>query len=133
MQRALKDEDLDGFRFDDGGRTYSCSVGALQAGLSEAWWWFRVSPGASGSGSLPSWQRQWLPEAPATGSRPVPAVQTEAEDRQRYAPFRVAATDTRRSVEARVVAYYDDLMARRSMPVNHSWRQGPRAPRAAPR
>jgi hypothetical protein len=40
---------------------------------------------------------------------------------QRYAPFRTAAGDTEDAVHARVVAYYDDLLARRAMPApsNH--------------
>ncbi len=40
---------------------------------------------------------------------------------QRYAPFRTAEDDTQDAVHARVVAYYDDLVARRAMPAtsNH--------------
>jgi hypothetical protein len=124
MQSALKDEAIGGFSFDDGGRTYTCSVEALQAGRAEPWWWFRVSPGTYGR-QLSLRERQWLPDEPV--NRPV--VQTEPEDRHRYAPFRAAATDTQRSVEMRVVAYYDDLLARRNQPASHSWRQGPRMPR----
>jgi hypothetical protein len=46
-------------------------------------------------------------------------------DRQRYAPFRAAADDTERSVRARVVAYYDEVLARRAAPsVTHGWRRG---------
>ena len=45
-------------------------------------------------------------------------------DRHRYAPFRAAAGDTRASVQAAVVAFYDDLLARRAMPVTNYWRRG---------
>ena len=56
---------------------------------------------------------------------------------QRYAPFRVATGDTRADVQARVVAYYDDLLARRAQPAtsNHWGRRGGSAkatPDAAP-
>ena len=44
---------------------------------------------------------------------------------QRYAPFRAGADDTRDGVRARVVAYYDDLLARRAAPaVGHHWSRG---------
>jgi hypothetical protein len=36
-------------------------------------------------------------------------------DRQRYAPFRAASGDTRTSVQSRIVAYYDAVLARRAM------------------
>jgi hypothetical protein len=36
-------------------------------------------------------------------------------DRQRYAPFRAASGDTRNSVQTRIVAYYDSVLARRAM------------------
>lgn len=52
-------------------------------------------------------------------------VSTEGE--QRHAPFRAADTDTRREVQARVVAYYDHLLARRAEPPQQRW-----ARRAAP-
>ena len=35
---------------------------------------------------------------------------------QRYAPFRAAPEDTRATVQARIVAYYDELLARRAAP-----------------
>jgi len=50
-------------------------------------------------------------------------------DRQRYAPFRAQASDTRASVQAAVVAFYDDLLARRALPVPSYWRRG--APKPA--
>lgn len=37
-------------------------------------------------------------------------------DRSRYAPFVASADDTERSVRDRIVAYYDDLAARRGIP-----------------
>lgn len=40
---------------------------------------------------------------------------------QRYAPFRAAADDTRDGVRARIVAYYDDLVARRALPATNHW------------
>lgn len=48
-------------------------------------------------------------------------------DRHRYAPFRADATDTRASVQSAIVAFYDDLVARRELPVASYWRRsGPR-------
>ncbi len=46
------------------------------------------------------------------------------KDSQRYAPFRVAAGDTESSVRARIVAYYDALLVRRSQPAVSYWRRG---------
>ena len=122
---ALNGEELTGFDFDEGGRTYSCSIGALGGERAEAWWWFRVSTSRR---QTPSWsslsarERAWLPDVPANR----PTEERVAEDPHRYAPFRAAASDTRGSVQARVVAYYDDLVARRDLPTNHSWRRGAR-------
>ncbi|HET7458828.1 MAG TPA: hypothetical protein VFJ74_14360 [Gemmatimonadaceae bacterium] len=47
---------------------------------------------------------------------------------QRYAPFRAEPGDTREAVQARIVAYYDDLLFRRSQPAtsNH-WGRRPAA------
>ena len=50
-------------------------------------------------------------------------------DRHRYAPFRASATDTRASVESAIVAFYDDLVARRALPAASYWRRP--APRPA--
>ncbi len=62
------------------------------------------------------------------------AVSTVAHER--HAPFPAAAQDTHDSVQRRIVAYYDDLIARRSAPYQSRWqgRQGarPAAPAAAP-
>jgi hypothetical protein len=51
------------------------------------------------------------------------------ERHQRHAPFRAGAADTRRDVQARVVAYYDNLLARRAAPAQPRW--GRRAAPAA--
>jgi hypothetical protein len=49
---------------------------------------------------------------------------------QRYAPFRHVESDSRTDVQSRIVAYYDDLLARRAMPAVSYWRRGrPAAPR----
>ena len=49
--------------------------------------------------------------------------------RQRYALFRVAPDDTRENVRARVIAHYDELVARRSAPATHNhWGRRPGAP-----
>lgn len=50
------------------------------------------------------------------------------EDHHRYAPFQAAATDTESSVRSRIVAYYDDLLARRAAPATSYWRRGARTP-----
>ena len=51
-----------------------------------------------------------------------------SDDRQRYAPFRAVASDTRDDVRARIVAYYDDLLARRAEPAHSPWRRRPFTP-----
>jgi hypothetical protein len=43
----------------------------------------------------------------------------------RYAPFQVADEDTPESVQERVVAYYDDHIARRSAPPQPRWGRPP--------
>ena len=43
------------------------------------------------------------------------------EQHQRHAPFRAEADDTPAGVQARVVAYYDDLLARRAAPAVNRW------------
>lgn len=35
------------FRFENGGRTYTCQVEAQRGAPTEAWWWFGVSGDAS--------------------------------------------------------------------------------------
>ena len=47
-------------------------------------------------------------------------------DRHRYAPFRAAETDTLDGVQARVAAYYNQLLARRAAPPDHYFRRGRR-------
>ncbi len=47
-------------------------------------------------------------------------------DRHRYAPFRAVASDTQESVQSAIVAFYDDLEARRALPVTSYWRRGAR-------
>ena len=53
------------------------------------------------------------------------------ESSQRHAPFRAAMTDTLVNVQARVVAYYDHLLARRAEPPQRRWGR-PRPLAAAP-
>jgi len=43
---------------------------------------------------------------------------------QRYAPFRHVESDDHWDVQRRIVAYYDDLLARRAMPAESHWRRG---------
>ncbi|HVE79462.1 MAG TPA: hypothetical protein VNA89_11395 [Gemmatimonadaceae bacterium] len=45
-------------------------------------------------------------------------------DGQRYAPFHAAPDDTEESVAARIVAYYDALLARRAAPREPWGRRG---------
>jgi hypothetical protein len=57
-------------------------------------------------------------------------VSTEANER--YAPFRAAETDTSEAVRDRVLAFYDNLLARRAEPYQRHWTRGrPAAPAAA--
>lgn len=57
------------------------------------------------------------------------AVSTEQH--QRHAPFRAEAGDTPGDVQARVVAYYDDLLARRAAPAVNRWSRRHVTPAAA--
>ena len=51
----------------------------------------------------------------------------------RYAPFLAGSDDTPASVQARVVAYYDELLVRRAAPAVPRWQRGrPAAPAPAP-
>src|SRR5688572_17632824 len=50
---------------------------------------------------------------------------------ERHAPFRAEESDTPAAVQRRVVAYYDELLARRAAPSPGRWHQRPR-PAAAP-
>lgn len=60
------------------------------------------------------------------------------EEHARYAPFRVEKGDTQRSVQSRVVQYYDELLRRRAEPPVNRWKRGapgqaqPAAPAGAP-
>jgi hypothetical protein len=90
---------IEGFEFVDNGRTFTCQVEAPGPARTEAWWWFSVS----------------TPDRASTA------------DRHRYAPFRAAASDTRASVQSAIVAFYDDLLARRALPAPSYWRRGARA------
>lgn len=49
----------------------------------------------------------------------------------RYAPFKATPADTRESVRKRVVAYYENLLARRAEPPTSYWRRGAPAKPAA--
>ena len=88
------------FEFEEGGRTFSCTVEApLHAGMPP-WWWFRVDTGES----------------------------------TRYAPFEALPTDTRKSVQPRIVAYYEQVLAIKARPVHQRpmWRKPePAAPTPA--
>jgi len=53
------------------------------------------------------------------------------DENQRYAPFRAEPDDTVDGVRSRVVAYYDNLLARRAEPMRGNWPRG-RRPGAAP-
>ena len=53
--------------------------------------------------------------------------EVSTESHQRHAPFRAEVTDTRRDVQARVVAYYDNLLARRAEPARPRWERRPTA------
>jgi hypothetical protein len=48
------------------------------------------------------------------------------DDHQRYAPFRAEPDDTTERVQHRVVAYYDNLLARRAEPARGNWPRGRR-------
>ena len=54
------------------------------------------------------------------------------DDRHRYAPFQASPTDTQASVRTRIVAYYDDLLARRAAPATSYWRRGAPKPVVKP-
>lgn len=56
-------------------------------------------------------------------------------DRQRYAPFQAAESDTRGSVQSRIVAYYTAMVAHRLLPPEprHHWaRRKPEDAAASP-
>ena len=70
-----------GFEFEEGGRTFVCSVEARRTTPDDAWWWFNVSG-----------------------------------DRQRYAPFQAATADTQKTVKAKIIAFYANLLEARARP-----------------
>lgn len=49
-----------------------------------------------------------------------------SEEYQRYAPFRACPEDTSDDVRARIVSYYEELLARRAAPPPSRWQR--RAP-----
>ncbi len=64
-------------------------------------------------------------KAPAAGNEAWWWFTVSTDDRQRYAPFRATSRDTQKSVRARIVAYYDELLERRAAPTVPYWRRGP--------
>lgn len=58
--------------------------------------------------------------------------QVSTDDRHRYAPFHAEPTDTEASVRSRVVAYYTDLLQRRSAPATSHWSRRAAKPAEAP-
>lgn len=70
-------------------------------------------------------------KAHALGNEPWWWFSVSTDDRQRYAPFRATGGDTQKSVKARIVAYYDDLLVRRAAPATPYWRRGPQQNDAA--
>jgi hypothetical protein len=64
-------------------------------------------------------------KAHAVGNEPWWWFSVSTDDRQRYAPFRATSGDTQKSVRSRIVAYYDELLARRAEPATPYWRRGP--------
>ncbi|HYV96164.1 MAG TPA: hypothetical protein VE967_01770 [Gemmatimonadaceae bacterium] len=55
-------------------------------------------------------------------------VSTDSQNR--YAPFRAEAGDTKASVQARIVAYWDELLVRRAAPPPERMPQRGRPPKA---
>lgn len=63
--------------------------------------------------------------SPVTGGDPWWWFRVSTErSAQRYAPFRHVASESLAEVQHRIVAYYDDLVARRAMPAVPYWRRG---------
>jgi hypothetical protein len=54
-----------------------------------------------------------------------------SSDGSRYAPFLASSDDTPASIQSRIVAYYDDLLARRAAPSVPRWQRA-RPAAAAP-
>jgi hypothetical protein len=57
-------------------------------------------------------------------------VSSDAQNR--YAPFMAESDDTPSSIQARIVAYYDDLLARRAAPAVPRWQRARPAAGATP-
>ncbi len=57
--------------------------------------------------------------------------EVSTERHARHAPFRAAPGDTRDDVQARVVAYYDEMLARRAAPPQPYWQRRNATPAAA--
>lgn len=57
----------------------------------------------------------------------------ETSESTRYAPFEALATDTKQSVQARVVAYYEEVLAIKARPVHQRpvWRKPEMATQSA--
>ena len=70
-------------------------------------------------------------EAPRAGMDAWWWFDVTGERNERHAPFRAEATDTTDAIQARVVAYYDDLLARRAAPAQGRWHQRGRPAAAA--
>lgn len=64
-------------------------------------------------------------KAPAVGNEAWWWFTVSTDDRQRYAPFRATPRDTQKTIRARIVAYYDELLERRAAPATPYWRRGP--------
>lgn len=94
------------FAFIDAGRTFTCRVEAARAARANA----------APSAPVDAWW--WF--------------DVSTERHQRHAPFRAAAGDTPVDVAVRIVAYYDDLLARRAAPPVTRWQRKPDAAAGAP-
>ena len=51
---------------------------------------------------------------------------TVSRDGNRYAPFHAAERDTRASVQARIVAYYENHLEHRARPLHQHWARRPK-------
>jgi hypothetical protein len=54
----------------------------------------------------------------------------DREESTRYAPFEASASDTQKSVQARIIAYYAELLAIKARPAYQkpAWRKPEKAP-----
>ncbi len=86
---------IQGFTFENNGRTYVCTIEERTAVPAGMFWWFAVT-----------------------------------NDQQRYSAFEAISSDTQKSVKARIVAFYENLLRVRAEPVvprNHFSRGRPPA------